>query len=130
MPNNLVKTKENIENLIYEVRGKQVMIDSDLALLYEVETKQLNRQVKRNIESNIVLRDYQSPCLNALKTYVNGLFILPCGLGKTECALACASYLKQHTLFIAHTNDLVNQAKERCLEKMNCSVCKLYLNKS
>ena len=39
-----------IENLIHEIRGVQVMLDSDLARLYEVETKQLNRQVKRNIE--------------------------------------------------------------------------------
>lgn len=45
-----IKDKVAIENLIYEVRGKQVMLDSDLANLYEVETKQLNRQVKRNIE--------------------------------------------------------------------------------
>ena len=41
---------QNIKNLIYEIRGQQVMLDSDLAKLYEVETKQLNRQVKRNIE--------------------------------------------------------------------------------
>ena len=49
---NKLKLKDEvvIENLIYEVRGKQVMLDSDLAKLYEVETKQLNRQVKRNIE--------------------------------------------------------------------------------
>lgn len=40
----------NIENKIYEIRGKQVMLDSDLAMLYNVETKYLNRQVKRNIE--------------------------------------------------------------------------------
>jgi len=46
----IVKDDVVIENLIYEVRGKQVMLDSDLARLYEVETKQLNRQVKRNIE--------------------------------------------------------------------------------
>ena len=39
-----------IENLIYEIRGKYVMLDSDLARLYGVETKYLNRQVKRNIE--------------------------------------------------------------------------------
>ena len=46
----IVKDEIVIENLIYEIRGKQVMLDSDLANLYEVETKQLNRQVKRNIE--------------------------------------------------------------------------------
>src|SRR5690554_19782 len=39
-----------IKNLIYTVRGKQVMLDSDLASLYQVETKYLNRAVKRNIE--------------------------------------------------------------------------------
>ena len=39
-----------IRNLIYEIRGQKVMLDSDLAKLYEVETKILNRAVKRNIE--------------------------------------------------------------------------------
>ena len=39
-----------IKNLIYEIRGQKVMLDSDLAKLYEVETKMLNRAVKRNIE--------------------------------------------------------------------------------
>ncbi len=39
-----------IQNLIYEIRGFKVMLDSDLANLYEVETKSLNRSVKRNIE--------------------------------------------------------------------------------
>lgn len=38
-----------IQNLIYNVRGKQVMLDSDLAMLYQVETKRLNEAVKRNI---------------------------------------------------------------------------------
>ena len=38
-----------IENMIYVIRGQRVMLDSDLANLYQVETKQLNRQVKRNI---------------------------------------------------------------------------------
>jgi hypothetical protein len=41
---------ENIETKIYEIRGSKVMLDSDLAKLYEVETKYLNRQVKRNFE--------------------------------------------------------------------------------
>ena len=37
-----------IKNLIYEIRGCKVMIDSDLANLYEIETKALNQAVKRN----------------------------------------------------------------------------------
>lgn len=41
---------EQIENLIHVIRGKQVMLDRDLARLYGVETFRLNEQVKRNIE--------------------------------------------------------------------------------
>ena len=43
-------TEEKLENLIHYVRGQQVMIDSDLAMLYNVETKRLNESVKRNIK--------------------------------------------------------------------------------
>ena len=38
----------DVGSLIYMVRNKQVMVDSDLAMLYQVETKALNRAVKRN----------------------------------------------------------------------------------
>jgi len=43
--------KENIviENMIYEIRGVQVMLSSDVAQLYNVETKVLNQTIKRNI---------------------------------------------------------------------------------
>ncbi len=41
---------EQIQSKIYNIRGKQVMLASDIAKLYGVETKYLNRQVKRNIE--------------------------------------------------------------------------------
>lgn len=41
---------KSIQSKIYEVRGERVMLDFDLALLYEVETKVLNQAVKRNIE--------------------------------------------------------------------------------
>ena len=40
----------NIESLIKVVRGQQIMLDKDLAMLYGVETKRLNEQVKRNIK--------------------------------------------------------------------------------
>lgn len=44
----MIKENEKIENLIYEIRGKQVMLDSDLAKLYHVETKRINEAVKNN----------------------------------------------------------------------------------
>ena len=46
----IVEEKINIESMIYEIRGKQVMIDRDLARLYNVETKVFMQSVKRNIE--------------------------------------------------------------------------------
>jgi hypothetical protein len=41
---------QNIQNLIYVIRGQRVMLDFDLAKIYQVETKYLKRQVRRNIE--------------------------------------------------------------------------------
>ena len=41
---------ERIENRIYFVRGQKIMIDYDLAKLYEVPTKVLNQSVKRNVK--------------------------------------------------------------------------------
>ena len=47
---NIILSKKEIEKLIFTIRDKHVMLDSDLASLYQVETKNLNKAVKRNIE--------------------------------------------------------------------------------
>jgi hypothetical protein len=47
---NIILTDEKIFSSIMLIRNQKVMIDSDLAVLYGVETKRLNEQVKRNIE--------------------------------------------------------------------------------
>ena len=44
------RTNKEIKNLIYTIRGKQVMLDSDVAMLYNYETKKVNQAVKRNID--------------------------------------------------------------------------------
>ncbi|CAN5795753.1 hypothetical protein BH11BAC3_BH11BAC3_22630 [soil metagenome] len=41
---------QSIQNRIYELRGERVMLDRDIAALYEVPTKSLNLSVKRNIK--------------------------------------------------------------------------------
>lgn len=46
----LLITEEKILNKIYYIRGHKVMLDQDLAGLYDVPTKRLNEQVKRNID--------------------------------------------------------------------------------
>lgn len=43
-------SNEEIKNLIYTIRGKQVMLDSDVAMLYHYTTKNINKAVKRNID--------------------------------------------------------------------------------
>jgi ORF6N domain len=48
MDKNIIISQDQLEERIYTIRGKQVMIDYHLAELYELETKRLNEQVKRN----------------------------------------------------------------------------------
>ena len=49
--NEIIEKEEiTVENMIYEIRGKQVMLDSDLAKLYGTETKRINESVTRNKE--------------------------------------------------------------------------------
>lgn len=56
MENELIKSKRGIlkptgiQSMIFTIRGMQVMVDSDLAKVYDVEIRRLNEQVKRNIE--------------------------------------------------------------------------------
>ena len=45
-----IVTVEQMESLIYVIRGQKVMLDVDLAKIYGYETKNFNRQVKKNIE--------------------------------------------------------------------------------
>lgn len=49
MDHHSLLSEETISNKIYFIRGQKVMLDSDLAMLYGVETKRLNEQVKRNL---------------------------------------------------------------------------------
>ena len=53
-----LKEELNMENMIYEIRGKQVMFNSDVARLYNVETKRINEVIKRNI--NRFQKDFAS----------------------------------------------------------------------
>ena len=47
--NEIIIKDKKIENMIFEVRGVQVMVSSDVATLYQIETKRLNQVIKRNI---------------------------------------------------------------------------------
>ena len=65
-----------VQNLIYEIRGQKVMLDSDLARLYQVETKALNQAVKRNAErfpSDFMFRLTAEEVLNMRSQIVTAL---------------------------------------------------------
>lgn len=55
---------EQIERQIYVVRGQRVMVDSDLAELYEVPTKVLNQAVKRNADRSLTILRFGLRCKN------------------------------------------------------------------
>lgn len=59
--------------MIYEIRGKQVILDSDLAKLYDVETKRINEAVKNNIDrfpENFMFRITEKE-YNSLKSIIS-----------------------------------------------------------
>ena len=87
---------------------------------YKEDYKDYSISKPIKIESTIKLRDYQKPCLKAIEENYNGLFVMGAGLGKTCTALECVHHLKQKTLWITHTKDLLNQAKDECENNMKC----------
>ena len=63
---------DSIESRIFTIRGKQVMIDRDLAELYGVETKALNQTVKRNLErfpEDFMFQLTHEECLRSMLSY-------------------------------------------------------------
>ena len=84
--NDLVEiVQPSIEKMIYVIRDKQVMLDSDLAVLYQVETGALNRAVKRNISRfpedfrfQLTKEEYQRGCCTRKKSKCSSLFTLKC----------------------------------------------------
>ena len=50
METNIIITEEHISDKIYLIRGVKVMLDRDLAIMYDVEVRRLRQQVKRNAE--------------------------------------------------------------------------------
>ena len=70
-----IVSEDAIRTMIMPVRGVQVMLDRDLAALYGVEVKHLNRQVKRNIErfpSDFMFQLTKEDCLRCQIGTLNG----------------------------------------------------------
>lgn len=104
----LILPRGYIYNLIKILRaaGQEFQIDDQRLTLPPVD-----------FHSKIKLRDYQVPAARELYRMGNGGLVAPCGSGKTEIMLAVMAALKQPSLWVTHTKELLEQVIERAL---NC----------
>lgn len=64
-------------------------------------------------KGNIPLYDYQEDAVTALAASGSGILQSPCGSGKTQMGIALAAVLRRKTLWVTHTQDLLNQSYDR-----------------
>ena len=79
---------QNIQNLIYVIRGQRVMLDFDLAMLYEVETRSLNQTVKRNIRR--FPRDFMFQLTEKEWVFISSQFVMTSRAKRPKKALPYA----------------------------------------
>jgi superfamily II DNA or RNA helicase len=65
-----------------------------------------------------MLRDYQEPAIPQAMNWTQGCIIMPCGAGKTETGIALAASIRQPTLWITHTMDLLKQSMDRAISRL------------
>ncbi len=73
-----------------------------------------------NYHSNIQLYPYQQKAADAMIKAWNGIVVMPCGSGKTQTALQTVARLCGKTLWLTHTQDLLNQSMNRAKECFEC----------
>ena len=61
---------------------------------------------------------YQAPAVKSILKYRQGGVVAGCGAGKTEIMLEALARIKQPSLWICHTHELLQQTKERAVEKL------------
>lgn len=71
-------------------------------------------------QSNINLYDYQERAVNEALKRKNGILVMPCGSGKTQSGLEIISRLGGRALWLTHTQDLLNQSKDRATSVLDC----------
>lgn len=109
--NNLYSS-ENIKNLIYNIRGKQVIFDYDVAKLYGYETKRINEAVKRNKNRfpdnfcfQLTLKEFEDiksylPIKNSKRSYLPHVF--------TEQGIAMLSSILKNNLAVAVSVNIID----------------------
>ena len=73
-----------------------------------------------NYQSDISLYDYQKEAVMAGISKKNGILVMPCGSGKTQCGLEIIARIGGRALWLTHTQDLLNQSKTRAQTVFKC----------
>lgn len=69
-------------------------------------------------QSNINLYPYQQNAVNEAIKAKNGVLVMPCGSGKTQCGLEIISRIGGRALWLTHTQDLLNQSRKRAVDTL------------
>ena len=114
-----IVSPDSIKPYIYEVRGRNVMIDSDLATLYGIETKNLKRAVRMNIAR--FPADFMFELTKEEYDFLRcNFFTLKNGRGKHSKYLPYAFYTGRHCHAIRFTeNPHCNPSKHQYYAKVN-----------
>ncbi len=115
-------TQRNI--VLFELVGNKLIVPfgvyEDLYKTFRTEWNTVQSRIKpverRKYASNINLYDYQQNAVNAATRARNGILVAPCGSGKTQMGLEIVARLGVRTLWLTHTQDLLNQSMSRAKE--------------
>ena len=78
-----------------------------------------------NVDSRMKLRDYQKYVITACRKYQNGLIVMPCGTGKSISMLQTACELRQKTLWLCTTKELLTQAESYIKDYTNATTSRI-----
>lgn len=125
----LGKTPKTIR--LYEIYNDNIYLPigcfPDIWNIHPISNDYKDYTVTRKMEckSDMQLREYQKPVLNACKKYCNGLILMPCGTGKSITMLQTACFLKQKTLWLCTTKDLLSQAESYITKFTNATTSRI-----
>lgn len=123
------KTTRTIK--LYEIFMNNVYLPigcfNDIWKLYPNIEDYKDYSVKRyiNVDSEMVLREYQKPIIKACERFYNGIIIMPCGTGKSISMLHTACILKQKTLWLCHRKELLVQAEGYIKNYTNATISRI-----
>ncbi len=105
---------------LYEVMGDELWLPfgclQDVWNIHPVKADYLSEICPvqaREYESRINLYPYQETAVQSVLKRRNGVLVMPCGSGKTQCGLEIISRIGGRALWLTHTQDLLNQSKKR-----------------